>query len=122
MGRAVFAAVATAAICAYGAGQARAEPRADVAGEMSDDLRERIIQAIGEIERPIENRFQARRRARDAAEDAIAVLRSEGYYAYGVEAEVGEGDQPRPIVAVTPGPRFLFADPDIAWVGTAPGP
>jgi translocation and assembly module TamA len=89
---------------------------------MSDDLRERIIQAIGEIERPIENRFQARRRARDAAEDAIAVLRSEGYYAYGVEAEVGEGDQPRPIVAVTPGPRFLFADPDIAWVGSAPGP
>ena len=122
MGRAVFAAVATAAICVYGAGQARAEPRADVAGEMSDDLRERIIQAIGEIERPIENRFQARRRARDAAEDAIAVLRSEGYYAYGVEAEVGEGDQPRPIVAVTPGPRFLFAEPDIAWVGTAPGP
>lgn len=122
MGRAVFAAVATAAIWAYGAGQARAEPRADVAGEMSDDLRERIIQAIGEIERPIENRFQARRRARDAAEDAIAVLRSEGYYAYGVEAEVGEGDQPRPIVAVTPGPRFQFADPDIAWVGTAPGP
>lgn len=122
MGRAVFAAVATAAICAYGAGQARAEPRADVAGEMSDDLRERIIQAIGEIERPIENRFQARRRARDAAEDAIAVLRSEGYYAYGVEAEVGEGDQPRPIVAVTPGPRFLFADPDIAWVGSAPDP
>ncbi|MDX5393039.1 MAG: autotransporter assembly complex protein TamA [Caulobacteraceae bacterium] len=109
-------------MCAYGAGQARAEPRADVVGEMTDDLRERIIQAIGEIERPIENRFQARRRARDAAEDAIAVLRSEGYYAYGVEAEVGEGDQPRPIVAVTPGPRFLFADPDIAWVGTAPGP
>lgn len=120
MGRAVFAAVATAALCVYGAGEAKAEPRADVRGEISDDLRERIMRAIGEVERPIENRFQARRRARDAAEDAIAVLRSEGYYAYGVDAEVGEGDQPRPIVEVAPGPRFEFADPSIAWIGEAP--
>ncbi|WP_333587078.1 autotransporter assembly complex protein TamA [Phenylobacterium sp.] len=99
-----------------------AEPRADVRGEVSDDLRERMVRAIGEVERPIENRFQARRRAREAAEDAITVLRSEGYYAYGVEAEVGEGDRPRPIVQVTPGPRFRIVSPAVDWTGEAPDP
>lgn len=120
VGRLAFAAVATAALCAFGAGSVRAEPRADVTGDLSSDLRERIVRAIGEADRSVENRFQARRRARDAAEDAIAVLRSEGYYAYAVEAEVSETDPPRPIVTVVPGPRFLFADPTVAWTGEAP--
>ncbi|MAK80607.1 MAG: hypothetical protein CMJ17_01815, partial [Phenylobacterium sp.] len=120
MGRLAFAAVATAALCVYGAGSARAEPRADVSGELSGDLRERIVRAIGEADRPVENRFQARRRARDAAEDAVAVLRSEGYYAYAVEAEVSESDPPRSVVAVAPGPRFVFADPAVEWTGEAP--
>jgi translocation and assembly module TamA len=53
---------------------------------------------VGETDRPIENRFEARRRAREAAEDAIAVLRSEGYYAYDVEPDVGEGDAPKALV------------------------
>jgi translocation and assembly module TamA len=120
VGRFAFAAVATAALCVYGAGSARAEPRADVSGELSGDLRERIVRAIGEADRSVENRFQARRRARDAAEDAVAVLRSEGYYAYAVEAEVSESDPPRPVVAVVPGPRFFFADPAVEWTGEAP--
>ncbi|MDP1615851.1 autotransporter assembly complex family protein [Phenylobacterium sp.] len=120
MGRSVFAAVATAALCVYGAGTARAEPRADVRGDINSDLRERIVRAIGEAERPVDSLFQARRRARDAAEDAIAVLRSEAYYAYGVEADVGESEPPRPIVEVDPGPRFVFADPQVTWAGEAP--
>jgi translocation and assembly module TamA len=120
VGRSVFAAVATAALCVYGAGTARAEPRADVRGDINSDLRERIDRAIGEADQPVESLFQARRRARDAAEDAIAVLRSEAYYAYGVEADVGEGEPPRPIVEVEPGPRFLFADPQVTWTGEAP--
>ncbi|MDP3488951.1 autotransporter assembly complex family protein [Phenylobacterium sp.] len=91
-----------------------------MSGELNSDLRERIVRAIGESDRPVDNLFQARRRARDAAEDAIAVLRSEGYYAYAVEAEVRELEPPRPVVAVTPGPRFLFADPQVQWTGAAP--
>ncbi len=120
MGRLTFAAVATAALWFCGIGPALAEPRADVSGDLDGDLRERIIRAIGETDRPVDNLFQARRRARDAADDVIAVLRSEGYYAYGVEAEVSELDPPRPVVAVTPGPRFVFANPQVAWTGTPP--
>lgn len=120
VGRIAFAAVATAALCVFGAGAARAEPRADVRGDLSGDLRERIVRAIGETDRPVENLFQARRRARDAAESAIAVLRSEGYYAYTVSAEVNDLDPPRPVVAVTPGARFVFAEPGVEWTGTAP--
>ncbi len=120
VGRLAFAAVATAALWVYGAGAAQAEPRADVSGDLSSDLRDRIVRAIGQADRPVENRFQARRRARDAAEDAVAVLRSEGYYAYAVDPEVSETEPPRPVVAVTPGPRFVFADPKVAWTGEAP--
>ncbi len=120
MGRLTFAAVATAALWVCGFGPALAEPRADVSGDLSGDLRERIVRAIGQADRPVDNLFQARRRARDAAEDAIAVLRSEGYYAYGVNAEVLEIEPPRPVVAITPGPRFVFAAPQVVWMGTAP--
>lgn len=120
MGRTVFAAVATAALCVYGAGSARAEPRAVVQGDLPDDLRERIERAIGDTDRPPQNRFQQRRQAREAAEDAIAVLRAEGYYAYGVEAGLTEAEPPRGLVQVEPGPRFVFADPSIAWTGEAP--
>lgn len=87
---------------------------------MDSELRTTIQRVIGETDRPIENRFEARRRARAAAEDAIAVLRSEGYYAYGVEAEVTEADPPRPIVQVTPGPRFTLGGMGLVWQGAAP--
>jgi translocation and assembly module TamA len=87
---------------------------------MDSALREEIVRAVGETDRPISNRFEARRRAREAADDAIAVLRSEGYYAYEVTPDVGDGDKASPVVKVTPGPRFLFADPKIAWSGEAP--
>ncbi|MBX3482315.1 MAG: outer membrane protein assembly factor [Phenylobacterium sp.] len=100
---------------------ARAEPKAQVQGEVDGDLRATIQAVIGETEKPIENRFEARRRAQTAAEDAIAVLRSEGYYANVVEPDVTEGEPPHPVVKVTPGPRFSLAGAAIAWQGTPPG-
>lgn len=122
VGLRVFAA-ATAAICAQlAASPAAAEPRARVLGELDGDLREAIQNAIGETDRPVNNRFEARRRARDAAEDAIAVLRSEGYYAYEVEADVEDAEPPQPIVRIETGPRFTISDPQVSWVGDPPAP
>ncbi|WP_309643123.1 autotransporter assembly complex family protein [Phenylobacterium sp.] len=79
-----------------------------------------MARAIGETDKPISNRFEARRRAREAGESAIAVLRSEGYYAYEVEPDVGEGDPPPAVIKVTPGPRFTIAEPAISWGDTPP--
>ena len=117
LGRLIYAVAASAALCVPGA---LAAPRAAVEGEMNADLRAAVAAAIGESDRPIQNRFEARRRALAAAEDAIAVLRSEGYYAYVVEPDVREGDAP--VVQIAPGPRFTIAEPTIAWVGEAPQP
>lgn len=95
-------------------------PKAQVEGELDETLREAVARAIGQTDRPIQNRFEARRRAREAGEDAIAVLRSEGYYAYDVEPVVGDGDTPTPVVRIAPGPRFILADPRIDWLAPAP--
>jgi translocation and assembly module TamA len=119
LGRLVLAVAASAALCVPGLAFA-AQPRAVVDGDIEPALRAEIVTEIGEAERPIDNRFEAHRRARDAAQAAIAVLRSEGYYAYTVEPQVGEGDAPVPHVRVTPGARFVLAAPAIDWVGTAP--
>ncbi|MFC3078363.1 autotransporter assembly complex family protein [Phenylobacterium terrae] len=97
-------------------------PRATIEGELDEELRAAIAQAIGETERPIQNRFDARRRAREAAEDAIAVLRSEGYYAHEVEADLTDTEPPVPVVRVAPGPRFVVAEPRVEWVGEPPQP
>ena len=120
MARVIYAFAASAAWCAQAAFAQAAEPRAAVEGALSPDLRAAVVSAIGETDRPIENRFEARRRARQAAEDAIAVLRSEGYYANQVDAEVGEGDAPKALVKIVPGPRFVLAHPQVVWVGAAP--
>jgi translocation and assembly module TamA len=121
LGRLLFAVAASAALIAPGAAHA-AGPRAKVQGDLDPGLREEIQQAIGETDQPIDNRFEARRRARAAAEDAIAVLRSEGYYAYVVAPEVSDGEPPGPVVAITPGPQFHIAGPSIVWQGEAPDP
>ena len=89
---------------------------------MDPELRAAIVRSVGDIDRPIDNRFEARRRANSAAEDAIAVLRSEGYYAYEVTPELGEGDTPVPVVRISPGPRFRLARPRLQWIGAAPNP
>lgn len=119
MGRLLYAVVISTAVLAPMAVQA-AELRAIVQGEMTPELRATIERVVGQTDRPIDNRFEARRRARGAAEDAIAVLRSEGYYANAVEPDVSESDPPRPLVQITPGPRFHLKQPAIAWQGEAP--
>jgi translocation and assembly module TamA len=105
--------------------RAYAEPKAAIEGVQDEDLRERIERAVGETDKAPQSRFEARRRAREAGEDAIAVLRSEGYYAYVVEADVADADDegnapPRPLVRIEPGPRFVLAQPTIDWVQPPP--
>ncbi|MDP2010239.1 MAG: autotransporter assembly complex family protein [Phenylobacterium sp.] len=120
----VFAVAASAALCVQGTpDSAHAEaPKAAVEGELSDSLRDAITNAVGETDKPIENRFEARRRAREAAEDAVAVLRSEGYYANTVEAEVTETEPAQPVVKVAPGQRFTIQDPKVEWIAPEPAP
>jgi len=121
LGRLLYVAAVSAAICSPAAAE-HADPRAVIQGDLPADLRATVERVVGETDRPIENRFEARRRARAAAEDAIAVLRSEGYYAYVVEPEVSESDPPRPVVKITPGRRFSLGVPIIAWQGEQPDP
>jgi translocation and assembly module TamA len=102
------------------AGAQAAERKAVIQGVGDNALRQAIEQAVGEDRAPPENRLEARRRARDAAENALALLRSEGYYAGTVEPDIGEGEQPTPVVRVEPGPRFSFGASEVEWVGTAP--
>jgi len=118
LGRLVLAVAATAAFAPSLA--IAAQPRAVVEGDLDPQLKAAIVTEIGETDRPIDNRFEARRRARAAAEAAVAVLRSEGYYAYDVQPEVGEGEAPAARVRIAPGPRFNISSPAIEWVGTAP--
>lgn len=116
------AASAALAVCLSAQGAAADEPKAVVQGVDNARLRTAIQEAIGGTENPPGSRFEARRRARTASEQAITVLRSEGYYQYLVEPDVGEGDTPQAVVRITPGPRFVFAKPAVTWQGQTPVP
>ncbi|MFI4976535.1 MAG: autotransporter assembly complex family protein [Caulobacterales bacterium] len=91
-----------------------------VQGDLDRTLRLLIQRAIGEPQMRPNSRFDARRRAREAGESAISVLRSEGYYDYVVEPDVAEGDTLTPVVRITTGPRYVFADPRLVWDGPPP--
>ena len=97
-----------------------AEPKAQVQGDMDRALKAELQRAVGTSKARPASRVDARRRAREAGEAAIAVLRSEGYYDYTVEPDVGEGDAPTPILRVTPGPRSLIAKTELVWDGPPP--
>jgi translocation and assembly module TamA len=103
-------------------GARAAEPTAVIQGDIDRALRLEIQRAVGVSKTHPASRGDARRRARQAGEAAIAVLRSEGYYDYTVEPDVGEGDAPSPIVKVTPGPRSTLANTQIVWDDGAPDP
>ena len=125
MRRAPVAAIACTAVCllCLTPGLARAaEPKAQVQGEMDLALKAEIQRAVGVSKAHPTSRVDARRRAREAGEAAIAVLRSEGYYDYEVDPDVGEGDAPAPIVRITPGPRSQIAKTEVIWDGAAPDP
>ena len=96
------------------------EPMAQIQGVDDKALREAIRLALTDSKHPAQSRAEARRRARQAGEDAIAVLRAEGYYAYTVEPDVLDGEPPRAVVKITPGPPFVIADPRIDWSGAPP--
>jgi translocation and assembly module TamA len=112
-----------AAAASLTAGPAIAAPqRIDIRGAMDPALRAEIGAALGPAPTAASSRLEASRRAREAGGTAIAVLRSEGYYDYVVEPGLGDGDQPKAFVDVTPGPRSKIASPHIEWVGLAPDP
>ena len=96
------------------------EPSATISGVEDKALRDAILRVLAESKAPPQSRAEARRRARDAGDDVVAVLRAEGYYAYAVEPDISEGDPPRGVVKVTPGPVFTLAEPTIAWSGALP--
>jgi translocation and assembly module TamA len=127
LGRPGFA-VAASALCALAtAGLApgwalAAAPAVAVRGAVDKALRSEIEEAIGPAPSASASRLEARRRAREAGETAIAVLRSEGYYDYVVEPDIGDGDTPQAFVTVTPGPRSKIAQAHIEWVGPVPDP
>ena len=97
-----------------------AQPRAAVQGVEDRRLREEIEQAVGDEKTAPESRIEARRRARQAADSAEALLRSEGFYDYTIEPDIGEGDTPNAVVNITVGPRSTFAAPKIEWQGPTP--
>ncbi|HYE47554.1 MAG TPA: outer membrane protein assembly factor, partial [Caulobacter sp.] len=121
-------AVLTGGLLAPGLAVWAEEPKAAVRGVEDEDLRDLIIQAVGVAEKPAASRFEARRRGREAAESAIAVLRSEGYYAGEATPDLGDRDDeeseaaPRAVITVAPGPQFRIARPAIDWQAPAPSP
>jgi len=104
------------------------EPNAGVQGVLDEDLRDQIRAAVGTTEHVATSRFEARRRGRAAVESAIAVLRSEGYYAGEATSELADREDddseaaPQAIVKVTPGPRFKISRPAIDWLAEPPIP
>ena len=92
-----------------------------IKGEVDSGLRGMIERALAGVGGSSPSRFEARRRARAGADDASAVLRSEGYYAEDVQADVVEdGVNSAPVLTVTPGPQFLVADPQVLWAAPEP--
>lgn len=103
-------------------GAATADPRANIRGEVDPALRSALVRAIGEVDGPPTNGFDARRRARAAMASAEALLRSEGYY-QPILADVVEGEEnPVAIVEITPGRRFVLAQPTVQWIAPEPEP
>lgn len=104
------------------------EPKAAVRGVADEDLGNQIRQAVGTSDKPAATRFEARRRGREAAESAVAVLRSEGFYAGEAVSDLSDRDDedsevvPRAVITVTPGPQFRIARPTIEWQEVAPSP
>jgi translocation and assembly module TamA len=106
------------------------EPKATVQGVTDTDLRDLIRDAVGTTEKPATTRFEARRRGQEAVESAIAVLRSEGFYAGDAVSDLADNEDgdddakrpPRAVIKVTPGSQFRIARPQVEWENTPPSP
>jgi translocation and assembly module TamA len=119
---ALFAVLVTAA--AWGEARAADGPQSTpvIEGELTNELRSALAQALAESGGASPSRFEARRRALSGGEAAIALLRSEGYYAHQVEADLldQDGGVNQPVVRIDPGQRFLIADPKVVWAAPQP--
>ncbi len=113
---------ATAALGGAAGAVNASERQAVIEGVQDKTLRGEIERALSEEKAAPSNRVDARRRARAAADSATALLRSEGYYDYVVEPDIGEGERPTPVVTITPGPRTVLAPATVRFVGTPPAP
>ena len=93
-----------------------------IEGQLDSSLRTAIEHALTGVGGDSASRFEARRRAREAGEAAIAVLRSEGYYAQQVQADVRDeaNGLNEPVITIEPGPRFTIFDPQVIWAQPAP--
>ena len=120
MQRSGLALAVAAAALMWSAEASAATRRAVVIGVQDRALKAEIEIAIGDEKTQAANRVDARRRARQAADSAIALLRSEGYYDYDVEPDIGEGDRPQAQVTIDVGPRSVLAPPEIHWTDAAP--
>jgi translocation and assembly module TamA len=95
-------------------------PKAEIVGVQDKTLRQEIERAVGESEGQPANRIEARRRAQQAAGSATSLLRSEGYYDSEVVPDIGDGDHPKGELKINPGPRTVFGETEVEWVGAAP--
>ena len=113
MARARLVLISTSLVLAALSGRAYADQaKASIEGVEDGSLRAAIERVVGRSKVSPKSRLEARRRAQSAAEDVVIVLRSEGYYDYEVIPDVA-GDPPKAVVKITPGPRYLLADPSI---------
>lgn len=114
-----FGIIACAFACASLGEVARADNPVAIEG-LSGDLRSRLEALLPDREKP-ETGFDAERLASEAAERARAYLRSEGYYAATVDAEVTE-TPPAARLKIAPGRQFTLSAPNLAYEGDAPAP
>jgi translocation and assembly module TamA len=91
------------------------EPRALVRGDIPERLRPLLEAAVEQVREPPASAFEARRRATAVSEAVIAVLRSEGYYAYTVTPDIEDGPPLRGVVRIETGPQFVLAAPDVQF-------
>ena len=126
MRRSGFALIALAAVSLVGGAadaapkRAPLQPRAQVQGVADRALRLALQRAVGDAPGEPVNRIEARRRARQAADSITALLRSDGYYDASVTPDIGEGEHPKAVVQVDPGPLTRLSESELQWVGTPP--
>ena len=78
-----------------------------------EGMRKAILELLPDRDRPT-TLFEAERIAEEAAARANAYLRSEGYYSADVTPEADDEPVSARLV-ISPGPRFVFAEPDLSF-------
>jgi translocation and assembly module TamA len=116
--------IASAALCAAGmalwagaGGPAAAESPVVLEGA-DEEQREAILDLLPDRDAPT-TLFEAERITEEAAARAGAWLRSEGYYAAEITPEAQE-EPPLARLRIAPGRRFVYAAPDLSFVGERP--